>query len=177
MTQDQHRDRLTRVVAAAIGAALAIAVVVAARPAGGRGGVLSASLRFAAALDSEVAAAPAAPRAFLRSGPLRPGGQAAGSVRLRNQTGSALAVGLRAEPSSTALDGLAHVRVSAGGRVLADTTLQLLRRGTPGRLRLAPGAAARVRVVASLPADAQSGYEGERVTVRLVPQYGKGGGR
>ena len=177
MTLDQYRDRITRAVAAAIGAVLVIALVVAARPAGGHGGVLAASLRFAAASDGELAMTPAAPRTVLDSGPLRPGGHAAGTLALRNQTGSRLVVGLRAEPDSTALDGLAHVRVSAGRRLLADSTLQLLRQGTPGRLRLAPGAAARLRVVASLPADAETGYEGARVAVRLVPQYGAGSGR
>ncbi|MFN8217687.1 MAG: hypothetical protein U0R71_13930 [Solirubrobacterales bacterium] len=177
MTLDQYRDRLTRALAAAVGAGLVLALVVAARPAGSAGRVLPASLRFSAALDSEVAAAPAAPRAFLRSGPLRPGGRTAGTVRLRNQTGSPLTVGLRAEPSSTALDGLTRVRITAAGRVLADTTLQLLRQGTPGRVRLAPGTGVRIRVTAAMPADAGTGYEGARVAVRLVPEYADGGGR
>jgi hypothetical protein len=171
MTLGQHRDTIAHVLAAAIGAGLVIALVAMARPAGGRGGVAAAALRFTAAPDGAVALTPAAPRALLASGPLRPGDHAAGTLRLRNQTGSRLAVGLRAEPSSTALDGLARVRVVAGGRVLADNTLQMLRRGTPGRLRLAPGAGTRVRVVASIPADAESGYEGARVAVRLVPEH------
>ncbi len=171
MTLGQHRDMIARVLAAAIGAGLVIALVAMARPAGGHGGVRPAALRFTAEPDGAVAATPTAPRALLASGPLRPGGHAAGTLRLRNQTGSRLAVGLRAVPSSTALDGLAHVRVAAGARVLADTTLQVLRRGTPGRLRLAPGEAARVRVRVSIPADTETGYEGARVAVRLVPEY------
>lgn len=173
MTLDEQRDRVTRLLAAAIGAGLVVALVAMARPAAGHGGVQAAALRFAAEPDGAVAVAPAAPRALLASGSLRPGDHVAGTLRLRNQTGSPLAVGLRAEPSSTALDGLARVRVLARGRVLADTTLQVLRRGTPGRLRLAPGAAARVRVVASIPADVETGYEGARVAVRLVPEDGR----
>lgn len=170
MTLNEHRDRITRAVAAAIGAGLLIALVAMARPAGGHGGVMPASLRFSAAPDGALAVTPAAPRPLLASDSLRPGGQVAGTLRLRNQTGSRLAVGLRAEPSSTALDGLARVRVSVGRRLLADTTLQALRQGTPGRLALAPGAAVRLRIVASLPADT-AGYEGASVAVLLVPEY------
>ena len=173
MTLSQRRDMIIRIVAASIGAGVVIALIVMARPAGGHGGVLPASLRFLADQDPEVAVSPAAPRALLDSGPLRPGGLAAGTLRLRNQTGERLAVGLRAEPSSTALDGLVRVRVLARGRVLADTTLQALRQGTPGRMRLAPGAGAAVRVLASLPAEVATGYEGRRVSVQLVPDYGR----
>ena len=161
-------------VAATIGAGLVIALVVMARPAGGHGGVMPAALRISAAADGAVAVTPADPRPLLASDSLRPGNRAAGTLRLRNQTGSRLNVGLRAEPSSTALDGLARVRISAGDRVLADTTLQELRQGTPARLPLAPGASARLRVVASIPADVETGYEGARVEVRLVPEDGAG---
>ncbi|HVO52778.1 MAG TPA: hypothetical protein VMT37_00040 [Solirubrobacterales bacterium] len=174
MTLGQDRDRITRVVAAAIGVALVAALLVQARPAGGHGGVLPARLSFFAEPDGAVEVTPAAPRALLESGPLRPGDGATGTLRLRNQTGSRLAVGLRAEPSSTALDGLVEVRLVSGGQVLADTTLQALRRGTPGRLRLAPGAAASVRVIASLPAEVVTGYEGRDVTVNLIPTDGQG---
>jgi hypothetical protein len=173
MTLGQHRDRITRVVAAALGAALVIALVVMARPAGGHGGVLPASLRLVAEPDGAVEVTPTAPRA-VASGSLRPGDRLAGELRLRNQTGTRLALGLRAEPSSTALDGLARVRITSGGQVLAETTLQALRQGTPGRVRLAPGAAATLRVVASLPAETVTGYEGQHVLVRLAPDYGSG---
>ncbi len=174
MTLDQYRDRIARVLAAAIGAALVIALIAASQPAGGHGGVLPASLRFLAAQDPVVEVEPAAPRTVLESSSLRPGGRAAGTLRLRNQTGSALAVGLRAEPSSTALDGLVEVRVRAVGETLADTTLQALRQGTPGRVRLAPGAATVLHVVAILPAEVSTGYEGRTVSVGLVPEYGSG---
>lgn len=162
-------------VAAAIGAALVVALLVQARPAGGHGGVLPASLSVLAEPDGAVEVAPAAPRELLASRSLRPGGHAAGSLRLRNQTGARIAVGLRAEPSSTALDGLLRVRLVSEGHVLADTTLQALRQGTPGRLRLAPGAEAEVRVIATLPAEIETGYEGRDVTVTLAPADGEGG--
>jgi len=162
-------DRFTRAIGAAIGLGLVAALIVAAHPAGGHGGVLPASLRFTAALDGAVAADPAAPKPLLASGPLRPGSHARGGFTLRNETGETLAVRLRAKPSSTALDGIAQVRLVSRGVVLSEGTLQALRQGTTEALRLAPGAAARVRVVAWIPAEVETGYEGRDVAVALEP--------
>lgn len=169
MTGSDFADRLTRVVAVAIGFSLVALAIVMARPAGGHGGVLPASLRISAGQDGAVAITPAAPKSLLVSGPMRPGSQASGRMQLRNETGKKLAIGLRAEPSSTALDGIARVKITAAGRTLADTTLQALRQGTAGRLRLAPGAAASVRVRAWIPAEIETGYEGASVDVLLSP--------
>ncbi|HEX8051134.1 MAG TPA: hypothetical protein VF504_06660 [Solirubrobacterales bacterium] len=162
-------DRFTRAIGAAIGFALVAALIVAARPAGGHGGVLPASLRFTAVLDGTVAVEPAPPQPLLESGPLRPGSRASGRLTLRNQTGEALAVRLRAEPDSTALDGTAHVRLVSHGVVLADGTLQALRQGSAEAVRLRPGGAAQVRVVIWIPAEVETGYEGRRVAVALEP--------
>jgi len=162
-------DRFTRAIGAAIGLGLVAALIVAARPAGGHGGVLPAELRFTAALDGAVMVEPAAPRPLLESGPMRPGSHAGGALTVTNQTGEALAVRLRAKPSSTALDGTAQVRLVSGGRTLADGTLQALRQGTAEAIRLQPGGTARVRVIASIPAEVETGYEGRRVTVALEP--------
>lgn len=163
-------DRFTRAIGAAIGLALVAALIVAARPAGGHGGVLPASLRFSAALDGAVAAEPAAPQPLLVSGPMRPGSHARGDFTLSNQTGETLAVRLRAKPSSTALDGTAQVRLESRGVVLSEGTLQALRQGTTEAVRLAPGATAPVKVVAWIPAEVETGYEGRDVTVALEPQ-------
>ncbi len=162
-------DRFTRAIGAAIGLGLVAALIVAARPAGGHGGVLPAELRFTAGLDGAVTVEPAAPRPLLESGPMRPGSHAGGAMTVTNQTGEALAVRLRAKPSSTALDGTAQVRVTSGGRTLADGTLQALRQGTVEAIRLQPGGSARVRVIAWIPAEAETGYEGRRVAVELEP--------
>lgn len=162
-------DRFTRAIGAAIGLGLIVALIVAARPASGHGGVLPASLRFSATLDGSVAIAPAAPRPLLVSGPMRPGSDAGGTLTVRNQTGAALAVRLRAQPDSTALDGIAQVRLVSGGRTLSEGTLQALRQGTTEALRLGPGAAARVRIVAWIPAEVETGYEGRQVAVALEP--------
>lgn len=161
-------DRFTRAAGAAIGLVLVAALVVAARPAGGHGGVLPARLTFTAATDGAVALAPTS-RPLLASGPLRPGGSSRGSVLVRNQTGETMAVRLRARPSSTALDGIAWVRLTAAGETLADGTLQALRADTATAMRLPPGAARRVRIEASIPAEIETGYEGQEVGVALEP--------
>jgi hypothetical protein len=163
-------DRFTRAIGAAIGLGLVAALIVAARPAGGHGGVLPASLRFTAALDGVVAAEPAAPKPLLASGPMRPGSHARGDFTLRNQTGETLAVRLRAKPSSTELDGTAQVRLESRGVVLSEGTLQALRQGTAQALRLPAGGAAEVHVVAWIPAEVETGYEGRNVAVALEPQ-------
>jgi len=161
-------DRFTRAIGAAIGLGLVAALIVAARPAGGHGGVLPAELRFTAELDGAVTVEPAAPRPLLESGPMRPGSHASGAMTIANQTGETLAVRLRAKPSSTALDGTAQVRLTSGSRVLAEGTLQALRQGSEA-LRLRPGASAPVRVLAWIPAEVETGYEGRQVAVALEP--------
>jgi len=163
-------DRFTRAIGAAIGLALVAALIVAARPAGGHGGVLPASLRFTATLDGAVAAEPAAPKPLLASGPMRPGSHAQGSFTLSNQTGEALAVRLRAKPSSTELDGTAQVRLQSGGVVVFEGTLQALRQGTVEVVKLRPGGAVRVHVTAWIPAEVATGYEGRNVSVALEPE-------
>jgi hypothetical protein len=162
-------DRFTRAIGAAIGLGLVAALIVMARPAGGHGGVLPASLRFTAALDGAVLMEPAAPEPLLASGPMRPGSHASGSMTIRNQTGETLAVGLRASPDSTALDGTAQVRLVSRGATLADGTLQALRQGTADAVRLQPGGGARVRLTAWIPAEVETGYEGRNVAVALEP--------
>lgn len=174
MTVSQLNDRLTRVLAAALGAGLVVALILVARPASSHGGVLPASLRFAAVEDGAIEISPAAPKPVLADAQMRPGGHADGELRLRNQTGERLAVRLRALPSSTALDGLAQVRISAGRQELFDSTLQALRQGTTSAVRLDPGGAARVHIVAWIPADTTTGYEGRQVEVQLSPIEGAG---
>jgi hypothetical protein len=173
VTHSDLRDRYTRIVAAAIGACLVVALIAVSLPEGGEGGVMPASLRVTATQDGALAVTPAAPMALLNAS-LRPGGNADGHLVLRNQTGERLAVGLRAEPSSTALDGIVAVRILAGEKLLAETTLQGLRQGSEGTVRIRPGGAARIDVTASIAADVETGYEARNVAVELVPVYAGG---
>lgn len=170
MTATDFDDRITRIAAVALGAVIVLVVVLLARPAGGHGGILPASLRVAASQDGALVVSPAAPKPVLEDARLRPGAHAGGELRLRNQTGEQLAVLLRAEPSSTALDGILRVRIEAGGKRVFDSTLQALRQGTEDAISLRPGRAAPVRVFAWIPATEATGYEGRQVDVLLVPE-------
>jgi hypothetical protein len=172
MTTTDFADKTMRVIGVAIGLGLVVAAIIATRPAEGHGGVLPASLRVVAGQDGAVAVSPATPRPLLLGDAMRPGGHLSGRLRLRNQTGRRLAVGLRAHPSSTGLDGTVHVRLSSGGVTFFDGTLQALRAGSEGSVPLMPGAAATVRATAWVPADTETGYEGIQVSVLLTPVYG-----
>jgi hypothetical protein len=107
---------------------------------------------------------------------LRPGGpRAGGTFTIRNQTGEDLAVALRAEVSSTSLNGLLEVRVRGGGRLLAESALEGLR-VRPIRLQLASGQRARLDLEAWLPSQVLDGYEGALVDVTLTPHLRTLGG-
>lgn len=151
-----------------IGAGLAVLLLVGARPAD-EPRAYPAEVELTATSSGEVETAPTAPDTVMRSS-LLPGGSETGAVELRNQTGSDLAVGLEASADSTDLDGTLGVRLSAGDRVLADSTLQALRRGSLP-VRLAPGEATQVRVSLTLPESATD-YEGRQVSIDLTPQIG-----
>ena len=167
MTGSDFADKLTRVSAVAIGLGIVVALILMARPAGGHGGVMAATMRFTAVQDGTIAVVPAAPKPLFSSGPMRPGSDAGGKMRLRNESGKPLDVSVRATPSSTALDGIAHVRITSAAGTIADTTLQALRQGSDS-VRIAPGESATLRVRAWIPADTETGYEGRRVSVELA---------
>ncbi len=173
MTVSQLNDRITRGLAVALGVAIVVALILLARPAGGHGGVLPASLRFTAAQDGAVAITPAAPKAVLEDSHLRPGRHAEGEMALRNQTGAPLALALRAEPASTALDGITRVRISAGAELIFDSTLGILRQGTDA-FRIGPGGSRSLEVTAWIPAGEPTGYEGRRVDVQLAVEADTG---
>lgn len=170
MTAADLDDRITRIAAVALGAAIVFVIVMLARPAGGHGGILPASLRVAVSQDGALVVSPAAPKPVLEDARLRPGAHAGGELRLRNQTGERLAVRLRAEPSSTALDGILRVRIEAGGQSVFDSTLQALRQGTEDAVLIGAGRAAPVHVSAWIPATEATGYEGRQVDVLLMPE-------
>lgn len=157
-----------RAAGALLGLALAVTLLLVSRP-GAAGAGAPAAVSFAIAPVGELEVVPSPPRPVLEARSLRPGGaRASGAFSVRNQTGEDLAVALRAEADSTALNGLLRVRVRSGGRVLADSTLEGLR-VRPIRLWLASGQRARLRLEAWLPGQVLDGYEGALVDVALTP--------
>ena len=97
--------------------------------------------------------------AFVRGTDLRPGSpRAEGSIPVRNQTGGALDVTVRALPSIPDLDPLLMVEISAGDRAVYRGSLAGLVVGSKS-LRLAAGHARTLDVRAWLPASAGDGYQ------------------
>ena len=175
MNAISHKN-VARAAGAMVGIGLALALLVLARP-GAAGSPLAAGVRVAVEPSGELEIVPVPPRPALVAEGLRPGGpEATGGFAVRNQTGSALAVALTAQADSTALDGLLRVQVRAVGRLLADGTLESLRKRPP-RLRLASGQRARLSLRVWLPPDVFSGYEGVLVEASLVPRVRVLGGR
>jgi hypothetical protein len=169
MTTPRAQANFVRAAGALIGLAIALALLVAARP-GEAGPGLPASVRFDVSPPGELALAPAPPSPALVADSLRPGGQRrAAAFELQNQSGRAMAVSLRGEPDSRSLDGLLRIRLSVGRRVLADTTLQGLRKGSGSVVSLRPGQARRFELRTWIPANVTTGYEGRLVTVHLIP--------
>lgn len=130
-------------------------------PGGAR--ALGADVRMDALQTGEVGVAPLS--SFLSAPSLVPGRPASGWVTLRDQTGVALKVRLRALRSSHDLDRLLHVRLGPAG-------VPPLYEGPLGGLRtrpllLAPGQARRLRVEASLPRGLKRGFQDRIVDVTL----------
>ena len=166
-----------RAAGALVGLALAVTLLLVSRP-GAAGAGAPAAVSFAIAPAGELEVTPPPPRPLLGAPALRPGGpRARGVFTIRNQTGEDLAVALRAEVDSTALNGLLEVRVRSDGRPLAESTLEGLR-VRPIRLQLASGQRDRLDLEAWLPSQVLEGYEGALVDVVLTPRLRvlRGGG-
>jgi hypothetical protein len=175
MNSRLHKN-FARALGAILGAGLALAFLIAARP-GANGAPLPATVQVAFAPIGELEVTPASPRPVFRADSLTPGhSPSVGAFQVRNQTGSPLAIKLETTADSTALDGLVRLRLSADGKQLADTTLQGMRQRSVG-LELASGAVSRLRLQASIPSDVLTGYEGRRVEVSLVPSVQIAGDR
>jgi hypothetical protein len=156
-----------RIAGVLLGAGVAVALLLAARPSESFAR-LPASVGFTIPATGELAVTPAPGRPFLLARALTPDGPPASArVTVRNQTGETLAVGFRAEAGARQLDGLLRVRLRAGDRTLANTTLQGLRNGS-ATVRLPSGAARSITLEAWIP-DGTNDYEGRHADVELTP--------
>jgi hypothetical protein len=164
MTIKLSSNRLARLLGLGLGIALAAAALLTWRVSGGER-ALGADVRFEALQTGPVGVTPVHP--FASTPSLLPGSAVSGDVALRNQTGAPLALRLRALPSTSDLNALLRVRVSAGAKTLYDGSLGGLRSAGTSRLRLASAQSASVHVNASLPASVRSGFEGRIVDVSL----------
>jgi hypothetical protein len=104
---------------------------------------------------------------FLDAKGLRPGSDAqTGASAIRNQTGKALAVSLRALPGARDLDALIAVQVVAGPNTIFSGTLGGLRNWTKP-LRLRSGELAPLRLRVRMPSTVRSGYAARIVSIPL----------
>lgn len=104
---------------------------------------------------------------FLDAKGLRPGSEAqTGEIALRNQTGTTLAVSLRALPAARDLDEIVSVRLTSGGTTVFSGTLGGLRDWTKP-LRLRSGERAPLRLRVTMPSTVRSGYAARIESVPL----------
>lgn len=155
--------RWARLAGLAAGAA-AVAALVAGWQVDRGTGTVGADVTIVAAPTGELDI-PAGP--FVRGIGLTPGGAATGSVPVRNQTGSALAISVKALPSIADLDDVLRVRMTAGGRPVYEGTLGGLRDWS-GAFRLPSGQRAALAFDVSLPAGSDEGVHGRIDDISLA---------
>jgi hypothetical protein len=148
----------TKWIGAAAGILLAVALVLSWKvPAEGR--PLPAEVSLRADPSGELELRPASD--FLSAERLEVGGRAAsGRVLLHNITPVTLAVRVRLEPSSPALDRALLVRLESDGGRLAEARLGALRRWSTRSLRIRSGRSAVLRARVWLPAGPSSAPAG-----------------
>lgn len=148
---------ITKVAGLVLGAVACTSLLVSpriSRPAG----VVDAALTITASPTGELAVTPIG--TVLDAGRLAPGAPAArAAMVVRNQTGIPLAVRLRAVPVTGDLDDVVRLRIRGADATLFDGSLARLRAGARP-ITLAPGAGQRLRIVATLRAQAPAGFEG-----------------
>ena len=156
-----------RVAGVLLGAGVAVALLIGAKPSASFAR-LPASAAFTVPATGEIAVTPAPGRPFLVARALTPDGPPASArFTIRNQTGETLAVAFRAAAGAHQLDGLLRIRLRAGKRTLANTTLQGLRNASAS-VRLRSGAARSLTLDAWIP-DGTNDYEGRHADIALTP--------
>jgi hypothetical protein len=155
--------RWARVAGFAVGAA-AVAALVAGWQVDRGTGTVGADVTVVASPTGELDI-PAGP--FVRGIGLTAGEAAHGSVPVRNQTGSTLAIAVKALPSIQDLDGVLQVRVTAAGRPVYEGTLGGLREWSSA-FRLPSGRRAALAFDVSLPAGSDEGIHGRIDDISLA---------
>ena len=127
----------------------------------------SASMRLGTLATGELGVAPLS-RPVLATTDLRPGRPGeSGTVRIRNQTATRLAVSVRTSAVQRELDGTAWIELAERGDTLLRTRLGRTRSWTPTELSLAPGETRKLRARAWIPADAPDGWQAARAELTL----------
>jgi hypothetical protein len=159
---------LTRLIGLLIGCTLSVGFVASGQMPQ-HSGLPGARLKIVSAPTRELSVAPHG--RFLSARDMRPGRtreEARGKVTVTNVTGSALVVRLRGRPSTSDLDRLLRIRITAGTERLFEGRLSELRRWSRRALRLAPAEKRRLAVRAWLPSSVTGeGYRARDLALRL----------
>jgi len=147
-----------------VGGVAAVAVLAAGWQIGRGTGAVGADVTVVAAPTGELAL-PSGP--FVRGVGLEPGGRAQGSVPVRNQTGSTLAVSVKVLPSIGDLDAVLRVRMTAGGHSVYEGPLGGLRDWSPP-FRLGSGRSTALGVQVQLPAGSDGASHGRIDDITLA---------
>ena len=168
-----NSDRWAKRLGVALGLICVASAAVVARVQGG-GEALGADVTFASSPTGELSTSPIGP--FVQGLNLEPGRArqpAVGSVKLHNQTGSDLALRVRAVPSISDLDDVLEVRISAIGQDLFVGTLGRIRDWSSESVQIPSGETTALSVNAWIPSTATDGYQGRiadiAIEFRTVP--------
>lgn len=129
-------------------------------------GTLGADLTFFSVENGNLAVTPSGAFALKRG--LEQGDELAGRVTVRNKTGKAIRIQLRAPADRPELDALLDVEATAGKTMLYRGRLVGLRRWTNRSFVVAPHARQDVRLRATLPQDAGGRFATLNLELRQV---------
>jgi hypothetical protein len=129
-------------------------------------GTLGADVTFFSVENGNLAVSPSG--AFAQKRGLEEGDELAGRVAVRNRTGKAIRIQLRAPADRPDLDALLDVEATAGKTVLYRGRLVGLRHWTSRSFVVAPHARRDVRLRASLPQDAGGRFATLNLELRQV---------
>lgn len=129
-------------------------------------GTLGADLTFFSVENGNLAVTPSG--AFAQKRGLEAGDELAGRVTVRNRTGKAIRIQLRAPADRPELDALLDVEATAGKTVLYRGRLAGLRHWTKRSFVVAPDARQDVRLRATFPQDAGGRFATLNLELRQV---------
>jgi hypothetical protein len=171
MKRKSGGDRWARGLGLLLGIGVIAVAVSFSRVQGGGEKLLGADVTFATGPTGELGVTPIGP--FVQGLALRPGSPddaQTGSVDVRNQTGSTLAVQVKGNPSIRDLDDILFVRVTADGEQLFRGPLGSFRDWTTRSFVLAAGQTAGLDVAAWVPASVTDGFAGRIEDVGILFQ-------
>jgi hypothetical protein len=160
-----NTNHIVRFAGFAIGAAVAIGVVLAGRMPESQAEA-PARLSVASKPITQLGVSPAG--ADFLAAEVRPGGRRArGVLTLDNFTSRPLPVAMRVTSPQRDLDSLLRVRVALRGRPVFSGRLAELRSWTRKLIRVRPGAVQKLQFEAWLPMSIDSGFEGRSLELQL----------